>query len=454
MGELLLPLPAAVEAEKIVLGAVMLDPQALSIAIEQLSPDDFSLESHKRIFACICKLYQRGQETPSSVVAESLMATKHLPSVGGYDYVTGLAENMPRIHNLEPYCETIRSKAAVRRAMIEAHAFLNRCSENADEPAELVNISQKVTESLEASTSFKPETSTYEQLIEIEGGLEKFLKPSARKGIRIPFTLLQTTLGGLRRGKLILLAAKPACGKTALATQMAESAAFDGFNVLFVTLEMSPRDVAHRSIAGRAQVSAYHFREGGLSMGDRRAVMSETQKLVGLGSKMQFFPPATTDPRKETVVTLPRLNSLLRSLDAQGCPPDLLVVDYLQLLEPAGKTENQTQAVSGYSKGLKRISRQRDIPVIAICNLSHDPDPKAGQFKEPYLRLLRDSGQLQFDGDQIIFLWLEKEPIQGEESRKVLWKVAKQRDGMLNRGSLDFIPKLCRFVEDPEQEAA
>lgn len=447
-----LALPYAMESERIVLGAAMRDVESLPLIIEQLGRDDFGTEAHRRIFACMASLHERGQETPFRRVAEDLIASKQIESVGGMSYLSDLIEGMPRIAGLESYCETIRSKASIRRAMKEAQSFLDRCAENMDSPADLVTEAQKVTESLEAAASWKPETSNYEEIIEAEGGIESFLSPNRRKGIKIPFAAIEATLGGLRRGKFILLAAKPAAGKTAFAMQIAEAAAFEGFNVLFVTLEMSPRDVAHRSIAGRAQVSAYHFREGRLSSSDRRAVRDETYKLVELGNKLRFFPPAVKDQRKETQVTVPRLNSLLRALDSQGTPPDLIVVDYLQLLESTGKGENRNQEVSGYSKGLKRIAHQRDIPVLSICNLSHDPNPKAGQFAEPYLRLLRDSGQLSFDGDQIIFLWLEKEPEQGEELRGVMWKVAKNKDGMLNRGKLTFVTRHCRFIESVAED--
>jgi replicative DNA helicase len=288
------------------------------------------------------------------------------------------------------------------------------------------------------------EARTVAEIIADQGGLQQFLSPETTPGIAIPFPAIHETLSGLRASKFILLAARPAVGKSAFAVQVAETAAAAGKRVLVVSLEMSARDLLYRSITGRGNVSAYKFRTGRLSETERFQLHTETSALVDLNDRLRIA--------DKSQATVQRISAMLRSLAARGSKSDLLVVDYLQLLTTMGRVENRTQQVSEISRGLKQIAQQFEIPVLALSQLSRKGTQDG---REPQLEDLRDSGQLEQDADQVLFLWLKKEPQQGESLREVSWKVAKNRDGILNRGTLNFYAKYCRFeIPDSNGEDA
>ncbi|MGI9069737.1 MAG: replicative DNA helicase [Bryobacteraceae bacterium] len=430
-----LPLPDNLDAERFVLGAAMSDPDTFAQIADLLEANDFSLEKHKRIFLRMLDIFERGKSINYVSVANELDNNDQLQLVGGISYLTLLSKDMPALANLESFCTIVRDKAILRRTIVSCQNLINRCLCAQEEPGSLLAEAERVTEILN-SNSRKLAARTVDEVIEDEGGINAFLSPESRPGIHIPFEDIHHTLGGLRRSKLILLGARPAVGKTALASQIAEHAAANGHNVLVVTLEMGARDVLHRAITGRARVSAYCFRTGRLHPQERYAVQEQTGELSSLGGRLRLVDKSET--------TVPAIAALLRSLAARGQGCDLLIVDYLQLLNSVGYLENRVQEISAISRGLKRITQHFEIPVLALSQLARKG---AQSTEEPQLDWLKESGQLEQDADQVLFLWPQKERQEREETREISWRVAKNRDGILNHGALTFYTRFCRFEE-------
>jgi replicative DNA helicase len=293
------------------------------------------------------------------------------------------------------------------------------------------------------SVCAKDDAFTLEETIERNGGINVFLRPELKPGLPVPFSTIHVTLSGLRRSKLVIVAARPGVGKTALAFQIAEHVAAAGKRVIVASLEMNRSEIFYRSIAGRAQVSAYRFRRGELSLGESRAVQEQTTELVDLGDRLAVYdnPDATVQS----------LGVMLRRWRARGKPVDLLAIDYLQLMNAPGRHDNRNQEIASISRGLKNLAMRFDIPVLVLSQLSRDPEKRGG---EPTLSDLRDSGAIEQDADQVLFLWEGRDARDADEIRSVSWRVAKNRDGMRNRGELRFFAKRARFEESNLQEAA
>lgn len=433
-------LPDDLDSERIVLGAAMTDAEAFPQITGLLAVDDFSLQKHKLIFECVGRLFEQGEPISTTDIAYALRGAGQLEAVDGVSYLVQLGD-VPRIVNLDAYCSRVREMSVRRRLIRSAQLIITRCASRAYEPGDSLAELERMSEALGSSRK-RLTARVWSEIVEDEGGLNRFLNPQMKPGIHVPFPSMHDTLDGLRRGKLVLLGARPGVGKTALAAQICEHAAANGNNVLFVTLEMTARSVLHRSLTARARVSAYKFRRGTLTETERFQVQQQASELADLGESLTILDNADT--------TVQGIEALLRTLRARGRPIDLCVIDYLQLLRSIGRFENRVQEVSAISRGLKRLTQTFDIPVLALSQLGRKDD----KYGEPQLDWLKESGQLEQDADQVLFLWLKTEPGEAENRREVSWKVAKNRDGILNRGVLDFNARFCRFAETVDEVAA
>jgi replicative DNA helicase len=439
-----LPMPANVEAERLVLGSIMRENDAdyfASIA-ESLTVDAFSLEKHRLIYSAICELHEAGESLDRIVVINKLSDEGHLQSVDGFSYLTSLDDGMPQVVGIESYCKILAEKALLRRTIVGAMGLVNRCLSQADPTEEVLAAAEKLAEMLGDSVSAKDDALTLEETIERNGGINVFLRPELKPGLPVPFSTIHVTLSGLRRSKLIIVAARPGVGKTALASQIAEYVAANGKRVIVASLEMNGSEIFYRSIAGGAQVSAYKFRRGELNPSESRAIQEQTSELVEMGDRLAVYdnPDATVQS----------LGAMLRRWRARGKPVDLLVVDYLQLMNAPGRHDNRNQEIASISRGLKKLAMRFDIPVLVLSQLSRDLEKRGG---EPTLSDLRDSGAIEQDADQVLFLWEGKEANDRDDVRTVSWRVAKNRDGMRNRAELKFFTRFARFEESGSKEA-
>jgi replicative DNA helicase len=429
-------LPDDLDAERLVLGSAMKEDPNIFLQISViLQADDFSLEKHKRIFLCIADVIEAGNIPDPKSIALEFRKRGQLESVDGLSYLLSLTDG-PHLVNLDVYCERVKDLSLRRKLMSTCQLVFGRCSSEAYDRASQSADLERMTEIANMSGARKLSALTVEEVIAEEGGINAFLAPERKPGIHIPFLDLHDTLLGLRKSKFVLLGARPGVGKTALAAQIAEHAATNGNNVLFITLEVGRGDLLRRSITRRARVSTYKFQTGKLSDIERLAVQRETSELASLKGRFRI---------EGGPVTVQQIDALLQSLRARGSQVDLCIIDYLQLLNSIGRFENRVQEVSTISRALKRIALKFEIPVLALSAFSRQEERKRNE--QPELHWLKESGQLEYDADQIVFLWLKRDPQEKESVREVFWYAAKNRDGILNRGTLNFYVKYCRFDE-------
>lgn len=429
------PLPAALDSEKLCIGAALNEPDAWPILAELLTVSDFSSDRHKRLFRQMEELFEAGRQLNLNSVANELGSA--LPAAGGLSYLIELTD-IPKLENLDHYCQAVKKAAIRREVILHSTALIDRCYEGDDDAYE---ETERIREAF-LKASKRVAARTLEELIADDGGINAFMAPQANTGIRIPFEKIHVTLDGLRKQCFTILGARPAVGKTALAFQIAESASLSGNNVLFVSLEMGARRLVHRAITSRALVSSYKFRNGYMNPEEKEAVRDALTHLGQFGSRMLYA--------DDSGMTVQGLEALLRTMKARGKAIDLVVVDYLQLMGTVGHYENRVQEVSVISRSLKKITMRYDIPVLALSQLAR----KDGRITaEPELDWLKESGQIEQDADHVLFLWPGSENLD-EDIRKVKWKVAKNRDGALSYGDLDFQARYCRFLNQDAKESA
>lgn len=441
-------LPHDHQGERLVLGTLLAYGELFTRVQELLSASDFSLEKHRRIFACMSELFERGEEINTHSVGLRLHEQKKLESVDGLEYLTSLDATLTA-DVLLSYAQRLRA-ISIRARGIQAAWDLIQDLHQADAPAEVLVSAERITNVLTESATRRLKARRMSEIIEDSGGINAFLTPQQRPGIALPraFADMDATLGGLVGGRYLLVSAMPAVGKTTMVHAWMYYAAAQGCNSLLVTLEMLGKEVMYREILGTAKVSSYRFREGRMGQNERHRVQDKTHRLLELDEKIRIM--------DQTEASVSGITAVMRSLAANGEPTDLLLVDYLQLVQPDGRKDgNRVTEVTDISRGLKVISQVFEIPVIAICNMNRKGMKPTD---EPQLNWLRESGQLEYDANQILFLWPAK-PIGSEEVRTVNWRIAKNTYGVVNHGidgsndgaaPLRFHTKYCRFLAADE----
>lgn len=437
-------LPSNPDAERLVLGCALTTPNAFPQIASLLTPADFSLEKHKRIFHQMGELYDRGESLDRVSLINALDSAGQLPSVDGLSYVVSLSDGMPQLASAESFCRIIRDKATLRNAITAALGLVDRCLVNGDTPADLVADAEGLLQTLNQEHGHSKLQGTL-NILDESGGVDKFFTTELSSGIATPFPAINETIIGLQPEQLFLLAARPAVGKSAFALQMATHAAMLRKRTVFYSLEMSSRSLLRRAIISRAGVSGMKLRIGMLSPEEKNKLSEALYSFSSLdeGMYLQFS--------QEAHVTAMAIRADLQRMKSIGRPVDLVVIDYLQLMGALGRHENKVQEVTEISRGLKLLAKEFKIPVLSLSQLSRATETRGDG--RPVLSDLRDSGSLEQDADAVLFLWPESKHDKEEEIRTVNWAVAKQREGPTNEGKLIFRRKLARFEEESyEQE--
>ena len=433
------PLPDNIDAERFVLGAIMSSDTAFLQVAGTVSEDDFSLEKHKRIFLRMSELHERGEKIDRVTVANELMKQGQLQSVDGLSYLVSLDDGLPQLHNLDSYVTIVKEKSLLRRIINVSHDTINRCL-NAEEDAK--NILGAVEDALLklGDVQSKNALSSPAQIIsEYEGGINAFLDTSKRiKGISTGFLKFDEMTGGLREGELIILAARPAMGKTALALNIAQHVATNPKSpkaVAVFSLEMSKESLLTRMLCASARVDQQRFRAGYLSADERHSLQEAMYRMVEA--------PLFLDDTAGT--NLMDVHSKLRRLKAEH-DLGLVVIDYLQLMQGRGRFENRVQEISSLSRGFKLMSKELRVPFLVLSQLSRAPETRQGDHR-PMLSDLRESGSIEQDADVVGFIFREEVYRPDKESLKGIAELilAKQRNGPTGRLKLAFLNKFTKF---------
>ncbi len=429
--------PQNLDAEKSLLGAVLIDEETLADISEHVKPKDFYDKRHATIFGGMTRLYERHKPVDLLTLSEELKKKDELDIVGGSAYLTELTNYVPTAAHAEAYAEMVALKA-VRRRLIKASAMISELGYDED------NSTQELLEKAEAELFSVSDQSLKQDLVAIETILndsfdrmeELHRNKGALRGVRTGYRDLDNMTAGLQRSDLIILAARPAMGKTTLVTNLAYNVATVAKQaVLFFSLEMSKEQLVDRMLADASGVDAWNIRTGNLSDED----FSKLSDAMGEMAEAPIFIDDTPG------VSVLEMRTKARRI-AHEQPIGLIIIDYLQLMQGSGKNDgNRVQEVSEISRGLKLIARELNVPVIALSQLSRSVESRSPQI--PQLADLRESGSIEQDADIVMFIYREAYYNPETERENITdLIIAKHRNGPVGKVELYFHPERLRFM--------
>ena len=437
-------LPTNVEAERLVLGSILIDHALYIQAAGTLESDDFSLEKHRRIFARMGEVHERGERIDRITVANELMRRNELEACDGLAYLVSLDDGLPQIVNIESYIRIVKDKAILRRIVFASQHLMNRALMAEEEPDEILAGAEETLLKLgEAQT--RSGLLTARQIIDAhDGGINVFLDPSRRvKGTSTGFYKLDEMTGGLHGGELFILAARPSMGKTALALNIAQHVAVKlGQTVAVFSLEMSGASLLTRVLCATARVDSHKFQAGFLNGDERRRLQAAATQVV----EAPLFIDDTAG------VHLMDIHAKLRRLQSSAERPlALVVIDYLQLMSGRGRFENRNQEISAISRGMKLLSKELNVPFLVLSQLSRAPETRQGDHR-PQLSDLRESGSIEQDADLVAFIFREEVYKRDRDDLRGVAEliVAKQRNGPVGKVDLVFLHQFTKFENRAE----
>src|SRR6201997_2639064 len=432
-------MPANVEAERSILGAILLDNHAFNDAAEHLRADDFSLDAHRRIYSRMLELAEASRPIDIITLVEELEQKKDLQAIGDVGYVSSLLDGVPDRPSIEHYVRIVRDKAILRGLISVAQSAIAKASEQADPADEILNEAEAAVFQLSEKRIGKGFQGIKEIVRNSFGSVDALLQRGQRiTGLATHYTELDEMTSGFQKSDLVILAARPSMGKTSFAMNIAENAAIDDGKVVGIfSLEMSSEALLQRLLCSRAIVDAHKMRTGSLWGDDMKKIVRAMEELA----TAQIFIDDTPG------ISLTEMRAKARRLKQAQGRLDLLVVDYLQLMSGGGKRfENRTQEVSAISRGLKALAKELNVPVIALSQLSRAPESRGGDHR-PQLADLRESGSIEQDADLVMFIFREEVYKQDDpdlQGRAEI-NIAKQRNGPIGRVNLAFLKQSTRF---------
>jgi replicative DNA helicase len=430
-------LPSSLEAERFVLGSIMLNDSLYIQAAGELRPDDFSLEKHRRIFSRMGELNERSEHIDRVTVANELMRFNELESCDGLSYLITLDDGLPHIANIDSYIRIVKDKSVLRRIIFASQHLMNRCLIGEEEPDDILAGAEETLLKLGEDRVKSGLVSPRQVVDGYPGGLNAFLDPSKRiKGISTGFTKLDEKTSGLHPGDLFILAARPSMGKTALALNIAQHVATKGQKTVAVfSLEMSKESLLTRMLCATARVDSQKFRAGYLSADERNKLQKALFGLV----EAPLFIDDTADAH------LMDIHAKLRRTKAEH-DLGLVIVDYLQLMGGRGRFENRNQEISAISRGMKMLAKELNVPIIVLSQLNRAPETRQGDHR-PQLSDLRESGSIEQDADVVAFVFREEYYKPNDESvrGKAELILAKQRNGPTGTIDLVFLHEFTKF---------
>ena len=436
-------LPTNVDAERFVLGSILLDDSFYIQAAGTLEPDDFSLEKHRRIFRRMGDLQQRGERIDRITIANELMKSNELEACDGLSYLVSLDDGLPQLPNVDSYIRIVKDKSVLRRIILASQHMINRCILDAEEPDQILAGAEETLLKL-GEARVKSGLMNAGQILETyEGGLNAFLDPSKRiKGLSTGFTRLDEYTGGLHGGDLFIVAARPSMGKTALALNIAQHVALKLKQTVGIfSLEMSKESLLTRMLCSAARVDSQKFRAGYLNQEERRKLSHALHELVEAPLYIDDTPG----------LHLMDMHAKLRRLQAERGKVGLVILDYLQLMGGQGRFENRVQEVSALSRGMKLLAKELNVPMMVLSQLNRAVETRQGDHR-PQLSDLRESGSIEQDADVVGFIFREEVYHKDREDLRGLAEliVAKQRNGPVGTVNLVFLHAQTKFENRAE----
>ena len=438
-------LPANLDAERAILGAILLESAAFNEAAETLRADDFSLDSHRRIYARMAELSERNEPIDIVTLTDELGKHRDLEAIGGAAYISSLLDGVPDRPSIEHYCKIVKDKATLRRLVIVSETVAQRAQDQSEDGTTVLHEAESAIYDLAESNIRRGFCGFKDILTRSFGSMDSFVSQGQRiTGLETHYSDIDKETGGLQPSDLIILAARPSMGKTALASNIAENAAIkDGKVVAIFSLEMSGRSLLQRFACSVARVDSHKMRQGWLSKDDK-------QRLAGAVAMLADAPIFVDDTPG---ISLTELRAKARRLKHAKERIDLIVVDYMQLMTVGTKTENRTQEISAISRGLKGIAKELEVPVLALSQLNRATETRTE--KRPQLSDLRESGAIEQDADLVAFIFREEvyDPKNLDLAGKAEFIIAKQRNGPTGTVDLTFLRECTRFESFTRERA-
>lgn len=434
------PLPDALDAERFILGAVLIAPDSPDLVErlrETLRVEDFTLEKHKRIWHVMCQLAREGVAIDRVTLGQRLHDRGWLASVDGLAYVVSLDDGLPPIHNLEAYVDLVREKADLRRLIHTAENAISAALSGLSTPAEVrATLEGQLLSGPVRKADERNAWHTAASIVNAAGGVDRFLAPAS--GMSLPWPELSETMCGISQGEMVLLAARPSIGKTAAALNLARHVS-KTHRVTVFTFEQAKDQLILRLASDIASVDGHLLRKPGqmslYELGMAHSAIAEIEANENLLFNDAIEP------------TCAGIRRALKKLIRAEAAPHLIIVDYLQLMRAdfGSHARGRTEIVTEISNGLKRIFMELKIAGVVLSQLSRESEKDK---RRPQLSDLRESGSLEQDGDKIVFI----HPLEGAyadpETRRCEFILAKHRNGPTGLVKVKYRKKFLRFVEE------
>ena len=431
-------IPQNLDAERSVLGAILVENAAINRAQEILKEDDFYREPHRKLFKVMSGLSEKSSAIDAVTVKDELRRRGDLETVGGPAYIASLLDDVPRSANIEYYAKIVKEKALLRNLIEAGSQIVTTAYDGSQEIEEILDQSERLI--------FKIAQDQLRQgFVSMKIIADQSLKTIERlaenrqlvTGLPTGFPRLDEYTSGLQASDLIVVAGRPGMGKTALAINIAQHVGMkEGKRVGVFSLEMSREQLFMRLLTGLARVDAHRLRTGRLSKQDWTGLTLALGEISGA--------PIYIDDTPGISVLEMRAKSRRLKME-HGL--DLVVVDYMQLIRGRGRFENRNQEISEISRSLKELAKELSLPVIAISQLSRAPEQRGGD-RRPQLSDLRESGAIEQDADVVMFIYREEVYKQTEENRgRAQVIIAKQRNGPIGTIDLAFLREYTKFEE-------
>jgi replicative DNA helicase len=446
--------PHDVEAEEAVIGSLLIDPDAVLKVATSLKPEDFFVETNQLIYQACLSLYQRNEAINQITVAHELMRQNRLEEIGGAAYLSHLISIVPTSLHVEYYAQIVSNAAVMRRLIAAAGQIAAIGYEAGPDVESSLNKAEDILFQVRARQrprDFVPIREVLGQYFE-EAGQPTAPREEQIAQVLTGFTALDDFLGGLQRADLIVLAARPSLGKTSLALNIARNAAINQRAcIALFSLEMSREAVVQRLLSGESGVDSRSIRLGRFNAADEVKIMEAS----GILSETPIYIDDSPQLRVIDIRSKARRLHFERSID-------LIIVDYLQLIQGDGRNETRVQEISNITRALKTLARELDVPVLAVSQLSRAVEWRASHV--PQLADLRESGSIEQDADVVLFIYRDDMYYTPEEWGKLhdIEKepyprgiadihIAKHRNGPLGQIKLRFLSKIAKF-DNLEQE--
>jgi replicative DNA helicase len=430
--------PHSAEAERTVLGGILVSNENLNTVLSIITPEDFYKDANRRIIERIIVLVDKGLPVDLLSLSEELQKVGALEDVGGASYLASLMDGVPRGMNIEYYAQVIKEKSLLRKLIISSAKIISSSYEQKEDADELLNEAQASIIEV-AEQRVKPGFIPVRQLT--RPTLDMIARLSERReavtGVPTGFRDLDNVTSGLHQSEFIVIAARPSMGKTALCLNISQHVGMrTDYAVGFFSMEMAKEQITIRMLAADSQLDIKRVRTGFISEREFEKLKLSAEALSQARIFIDETPGLTVMEMKAKSRRLKMENNL-----------DLVFIDYIQLMRPGGRFENRNQEMAFISRSLKELAKELQIPVVGISQLSRAPE-KGRREPRPQLSDLRESGAIEQDADVVIFIYRPEVYQPKDESLRGIAEinVAKQRNGPTDVFKLAFINKYARFA--------